>query len=387
MKLSLQESSRSLREAVDKAAHGLVDRNKLAEIIVLGAVAREHLLVIGPPGTGKSQVVRRVARALGGGYFEYLLGRFTEPNEIFGPIDLQKLRRGTVETETRNMLPEADIAFLDEIFLGSTAILNTLLGILNERTFSRGHTRKQCPLRICVSASNAIPSEESLAAFADRFLLHVFVEPLGDALLESLLEGGWQADHTEMTPVSGVEHLDFLSKLKNEVDLDGIRPLLAHAVRLLRKAGIHLSDRRIVKCQSLTAAACVLAGRNKANDADIWPIIFAIPTKEGQELGKEVLHHILTETENESLPAAAEEASQGPMVRSQRLHHQGEELLTEQPTDPEQLPHWHLKLEALAREIDAVLPDSARTKDIESLYEKLKDVLKKNENDTDTVDS
>jgi MoxR-like ATPase len=87
---------------------------------------------------------------LGGRYFEYLLGRFTEPSEIFGPIDLRKLREGTVETETADMLPEAEIAFLDEVFLGSTAILNTLLSLLNERTFRRGHTRLQCPLRVCV---------------------------------------------------------------------------------------------------------------------------------------------------------------------------------------------------------------------------------------------
>ena len=112
-------------------------------------MAREHLLVIGPPGTAKSVAVRRIAQTTGGRYFEYLLGRFTEPNEIFGPVDLRKLREGTVETDVRGMLPEAEIAFLDEIFQGSSAILNTLLGILNERIFRRGHTQLKCPLRIC----------------------------------------------------------------------------------------------------------------------------------------------------------------------------------------------------------------------------------------------
>jgi len=73
------------------------------------------------------------------------------------------------------MLPEAEIAFLDEIFQGSSAILNTLLGILNERVFRRGHTQLRCPLRICVGASNSLPTDESLAAFADRFLVRVFV--------------------------------------------------------------------------------------------------------------------------------------------------------------------------------------------------------------------
>src|SRR5215471_16851580 len=131
MLLSVPEASASLREAISDASRGLVERESLVEMIALSAVAGEHMLVIGPPGTAKSEAVRRVAYATGGRYFEYLLGRFTEPSEIFGPVDLRRLKEGVVETETRGMLPEAEIAFLDEVFLGSTAILNTLLGILN----------------------------------------------------------------------------------------------------------------------------------------------------------------------------------------------------------------------------------------------------------------
>src|SRR2546423_11441496 len=164
----LTEAADVLRDAISDAGSGLVEREALVEMIALSAVAGEHLLVIGPPGTAKSEAVRRVARATGGRYFEYLIGRFTEPSEIFGPVDLRKLREGIVETETSGMLPEAEIAFLDEIFLGSTAILNTLLGILNERVFRRGHTRLSCPIRVCVGASNALPADEMLAAFADR---------------------------------------------------------------------------------------------------------------------------------------------------------------------------------------------------------------------------
>ena len=164
MPLSVSEASASLREAISDAALGLVERESLVEMIALSAVAGEHMLVIGPPGTAKSEAVRRVAHATGGRYFEYLLGRFTEPSEIFGPVVLRKLKEGVVETETSGMLPEAEIAFLDELFLGSTAILNTLLGILNERTFRRGHTHVSCPLRVCVGTSNALPEDDSLAS-------------------------------------------------------------------------------------------------------------------------------------------------------------------------------------------------------------------------------
>jgi MoxR-like ATPase len=87
-------ASSKLRSAVTAASRGLVDREPLVELVALSAVAREHLLVIGPPGTAKSVAVRRIAQATGGRYFEYLLGRFTEPNEIFGPVDLRKLREG-----------------------------------------------------------------------------------------------------------------------------------------------------------------------------------------------------------------------------------------------------------------------------------------------------
>lgn len=106
------DASSKLRDALKDAGRGLVEREALVELVALAAVAGEHLLVIGPPGTAKSEAVRRVARALGGEVFEYLLGRFTEPSELFGPIDLRKLKEGVVETQTSGMLPEAEIALL-----------------------------------------------------------------------------------------------------------------------------------------------------------------------------------------------------------------------------------------------------------------------------------
>jgi MoxR-like ATPase len=108
--MELAHAAAQMRAALRHAQEGLVERDVVVELIALAAVAREHLLVIGPPGTAKSEAVRRTARALGGSLFEYLLGRFTEPNEIFGPVDLQKLKEGVVETATAGMLPEADVA-------------------------------------------------------------------------------------------------------------------------------------------------------------------------------------------------------------------------------------------------------------------------------------
>lgn len=355
MTKSLTDAAAALRTALSGASRGLVEREALAELIALAAVAGEHVLVIGPPGTAKSEAVRRIARAVDARLFEYLLGRFTEPSEIFGPIDLRRLKEGFVETETAGMLPEAELAFLDEVFKGSTAILNTLLGILNERVFRRGHTLVRCPLRVCVGASNALPEDESLAAFSDRFLVRVFVDPVPDPRLEELLEAGWSLDHDEAADFqpASLADLDTITAAARQADLARVRPHLAHAIRLLRAAGIVLSDRRAVRAQGLIAAAAALAGRSRATDADLWPLVLAVPTREQQSLAREVLAEVLAQTENATLPAAAEEASLGPLARAARIAAAGRAALREEPRDDMELEDWMLRLEGIAREIDA----------------------------------
>lgn len=341
-----QQAAARVREAVHSATTGLVEREQLAELIVLAAVAQEHLLILGPPGTAKSAVVRRVAAALGGRYFEYLLGRFTEPSELFGPVDLRRLREGVVETDVSGMLPEAEIAFLDEVFLGSTAILNTLLGVLNERRFRRGHTQLACPLRVCVGAANALPDDESLAAFADRFLLHLFVEPVPDHQLEALLEGGWQAGRSSPQHFADLADIDTLSRCVDEVDLGAARGLLADAIRKLRGAGLGLSDRRIVKAQRLIAAAAVLAGRERADEADLWPLFYVMPTREAQAAAQDALRDSLSAAANPTLRAAVECAALQPLSREARLLEAARGCLAAAAGD-------HAGAEAVLREIDA----------------------------------
>jgi MoxR-like ATPase len=354
MNLTVQKASLQLRDAIREATDGLVEREQLAELMVLGAVAKEHLLVVGPPGTAKSAVVRRVAASLGGNYFEYLLGRFTEPSELFGPVNLGKLRDGLVVTDTAGMLPEAEVAFLDEVFLGSTAILNTLLGVLNERQFRRGHTRVDCPLRICVGAANGLPEDEGLAAFADRFLLHAFIEPVADNRLEDLLAGGWEMGRHRVQPRAGLNRLDVLSAAVPAVDMGAVRPALAHAVRQLRQGGIALSDRRIVRAQGLVAAAAVLAGRDCAAEADLWPLLFAIPTAAGQAGAREVLRDVLSQASHPLLHAVTEQTAQTPQARMARLIGDTDRLLLGAGGQPPRE-----QVEALLREIDANFDSAA----------------------------
>jgi MoxR-like ATPase len=356
MSKPLVEAAEALRQALSDSVRGLVEREALAQMVALAGVAEEHVLVIGPPGTAKSEAVRRIAGSVNGRYFEYLLGRFTEPSEIFGPIDLRRLKEGVVETETAGMLPEAQFAFLDEVFRASTAILNTLLGILNERVFRRGHSIIQCPLRVCVGASNALPEDDSLAAFADRFLVRIFVDPVPDPRLEELLEGGWNLsrdDPRARASVADLSDVEIVSAAARDADLSWIRPHLAHAIRLLRGAGIVLSDRRAVKSQRLVAAAAALAGRTRPTDADLWPLVLVVPTREQQSLARECLGDVLALSENATLPAAAEEASLGPLARAARIAAAGREALRTRPAAPTELEDWCLRLEGIAREIDA----------------------------------
>ncbi|WP_329120312.1 AAA family ATPase [Streptomyces sp. NBC_01465] len=348
-----EADARAVREAVAAARRGLVEREIVSEAVVLCAVAGEHLLVVGAPGTAKSEAVRRVAQQLGGRLFEYVLGRFTEPNEIFGPVDLRKLREGVVEVETSGMLPEADVAFLDEVFLGSTAILNTLLGLLNERTYRRGSTAVDVPLRVCVGASNALPDDPALEAFADRFLVRVFVEPVADARLEELLEAGWDVQEDVG---AGVERLmpvvDRLALAARQCELGAVRGHIAAAVRRLRAAGVPVSDRRAVRVQRLVAAAAVLDGRTTASEADLWVLPLIAPTADAQALARDTLADLMGSARNGSLAHAAEELSRGPAARAERLAVAGDELLAGLGAVPYPRDE-RLRIEATLREIDA----------------------------------
>lgn len=381
---ALASDAGRLRRVAARARGGLVERELLVEAVILCAVAREHLLVVGAPGTAKSQAVRRVASGLGGQYFEYLLGRFTEPNEVFGPVDLRRLRDGVVEVETAGMLPEADVAFLDEVFLGSTAILNTLLGILNERTFRRGSTALACPLRVCVGATNVLPEDPSLAAFADRFLARVFLEPVADARLEEMLEAGWAggsddpSDNGADIPENGLRDADLLAALDRlsaaaaDCELRPVQPMLATAVRRLRATGVQLSDRRAVRAQRLVAAAAVLNGRTTATTADLWVLPLVAPTADAQAGAQEVLADLMAQAGNATLPHAAEELSRGLLARAQRLVESGNALLEQRSTASDAAgPDERLRVEATLREIDACFDEESMPEDLAGVRDRL----------------
>lgn len=201
----------------------------------------------------------------------------------------------------------------------------------------------KCPLRVCIGASNSLPEEESLAAFADRFLVRCFLHPVSDSLLEEMLSGG--REKVEFVGGGELSTLDELSRKAGEVELGEVRPLLAQAIRQLRHEGVNLSDRRSVRAQNLIAAAAAIAGREKAGAEDLWALVLAVPTEEEQKVARRCLTELLGESDNPALHHLAEEASAAPRVRARMLVEVAEKALAE-PLDT-------LRVEGVLRDIDA----------------------------------
>src|SRR5580704_556689 len=185
-----QSLPRRLAELAKNLEGRFLGKDEVIRLLLIAVIAGEHAVLIGPPGTAKSALLRTFARLLSARYFEYLLTRFTEPNEIFGPVDIAAFREGRYERRTEGMLPEAEVVFLDEVFKSNSAILNALLTLLNERKYASGGQIIRCPLISVFAASNEVPADETLTAVFDRFLLRVHSENLDAYHFQDLLQRG-----------------------------------------------------------------------------------------------------------------------------------------------------------------------------------------------------
>src|SRR3954468_10424726 len=197
----LQAEAEELRRKINRFRTSLgrffVQKQEVIDLMAIAAIAQEPLLLVGPPGTAKSDLVIKFKDALGvtdEDYFEYMLTRFTEPSEIIGAIDIAKLRDGSYIRRKQGKLPTAKIAFLDEIFKSNSAILNILLTIINEKKFYQEGKPEAVPLRILFAATNEIPEQGELAALKDRFVLKVLSRSVQDEFFTELIDAGLQGE-------------------------------------------------------------------------------------------------------------------------------------------------------------------------------------------------
>lgn len=263
-----------------------VGKDEVIDLLGVGLVGGENVFLLGPPGTAKSALVQELGRRLEGRVFDYLLTRFTEPNEIFGPFDIRRLREGDLVTNTEGMLPEAAFVFLDELLNANSAILNSLLMVLNERVFRRGRETRALPTLMVVGASNRLPDDEALGALFDRFLLRVRCDNVPPERLSDVLHAGWvlEMSRAETTAALHVDEVRQLQRSLRHVDLSVVRNSYLELIQRLRHAGIRISDRRAVKLQRPIAASALLCGRLKAIPSDLWVLRYTWETEEQQEV-------------------------------------------------------------------------------------------------------
>jgi len=252
-------------------------KEEVIRLLLISVVAGADAVLIGPPGTAKSALIRTFAKLLQANYFEYLLTRFTEPNEIFGPVDIAAFREGRYVRRTENMLPESEVVFLDEVFKSNSAILNALLTLLNERRYTSGGQVLKCPLLSCFGASNEVPNDENLTAIFDRFLLRIRSDNLDAYHFQDLLQKGLMNEVMGMAdapvqPLASAReiaelHRAFSQRMRFTEDFFSQYKGLVFQIRA---EGISLSDRRVVKILKLFAASAFLDGRAQPDASDFF---------------------------------------------------------------------------------------------------------------------
>lgn len=302
------ENLDKLTTVLNYVKNAFIGKDEIVDLLGVSLIAKENAFLLGPPGTAKSAIVRMLSACIADGKnFEYLLTRFTEPNEIFGPFDIRKLKDGELMTNTEGMMPEASMVFLDEIFNANSAILNSLLMALNERIFRRGKETKKLPALMFIGASNMLPEDESLNALLDRFLIRAKCDYVDPDKLQDVLLAGWslENDFEKIQPTITSQEIRDLQLQARKIDLSPIRPDYIAIVHSLRNTGIKVSDRRAVKLQNLIAASALICGRTTAIKTDLWVLKYIWDTEEQIEILEGIINNIIDkEVEEKSHPQA-----------------------------------------------------------------------------------
>jgi len=284
---NLQELVSAVNRFKKELEKPFVGREEEALVITFALVTSEHAILVGEPGTAKSAIARRAADLLRARFFKYLLTKYTEPDELLGPLDIAALKEGRYVRITRGKLPDAEIAFLDEIFNAGSAILNALLTLINERIIYDGYVEIPVPLWTLISASNTVPEEQEYQALYDRFLLRHFVKPVSEDKWPMLLEASWKIEregYRAPQPVLSIEDLKTINSLILSVDVSRVKQQLVKLYAVLEDQGVHLTDRRKGKALKVIAAHAFLNNRLVASEEDLFALKYvAAGTREEAE--------------------------------------------------------------------------------------------------------
>lgn len=296
----------------ERLSAGLAEREETISVALLCALAQQNAFLFGPPGTAKSLIARRLSKVFQQGeYFEYLMQRFSTPEDVFGPVSIQKLKEDIYQRQVNGYLPTADVAFLDEIWKSSPAILNTLLTIINEKKFKNGNEIINVPLKFLISASNEIPdANQGLDALFDRFLVRLYVKPIESREnFESILATGALTDDIDLPSSYEVGGEKFNVRISNEEY--SIWQKQIHEVKISKnsfdiiqeirvaiqdynkenKTEMYVSDRRWQRAALLMKASAFFNDRDETNAADCLLLSYCLwSDKEQYEAIKKIVN-------------------------------------------------------------------------------------------------
>ena len=256
----------------------MYEREEIISVALLAALSGQNTFLYGPTGTAKSLISRRIASAFQKPvYFEYLMNRFSTPEEVFGPVSISALKEDRYVRKTDSYLPKADFAFLDEIWKSSPAILNTLLTLVNERLFKNGETIEQVPLKALFAASNETPDiNQGLEALYDRFIVRLMAQPIAELQHFDLLINSKpisaDIDVPEALRIKPEEWRTWQQQLQS-VTLSPETLTIVHLIReklaeLDESVSVYVSDRRWQRAATLMKAAAFFNGRTETNHSD-----------------------------------------------------------------------------------------------------------------------
>ena len=277
------------KQLLGEMNRGIYEKETEISLSLLAALAGESIILLGPPGVAKSMVARQLKTAFRDAQsFEYLMSRFSTPDEIFGPVSIQKLKTSdTYERAVEGYLPTADVVFLDEIWKAGPAIQNTLLTVINEKIFRNGNREMHLPLKLLVAASNELPAKgEGLEALWDRFVIRIESRPIKleknfrAMLLESHADFADNADFSDLK-ITAEEYAEWAEKIckigvKGEV-LDAISAIrkslrAVNVDEAAERRNIYVSDRRWKNTIRLLRTSAFMQDREEVDICDLLPI-------------------------------------------------------------------------------------------------------------------